>query len=299
MNKLVIRAFAWSLAAVALVALAPPAGAQALPSPRQFVDNLDLACYLIPNQLPLNLPLRLDHLNPLFQSWRLPPENVVLQSPQDLCVPIYKNGVRPPSNVLPFIQWVDWKCYGISGPSLNRALTLTNLNPEIANLVGSTIAVTVLNPVQLCVPVLKSFSSSPPPPPPPAVLHLVQYLDVKCYNVTTTHPPIVQPITIQHLNPLFSTLPADQATLGDPVQLCVPVEKNLQPPASDVLPIVQFSDVLCYDLDARPLNTTLFLTHLNPVLTAMHLPVEKVPVTVSDTLCSPVAKNGMLPPGPP
>jgi hypothetical protein len=304
MNKLVIQPVVRSLGAAALAlaalaGLAPPAGAQVLPPPRTFVDNLDLACYLIPNQPPANVPLRLDHLNPLFQSWHLPPENVVLQSPQDLCVPIYKNGVQPPSNVLPFIQWLDWKCYGISGPPLNRPLTLTNLNQEIVRLVGPTLNVTVLNPVQLCVPVLKSFTSQPPPPPPPAVLHLVQYLDVKCYNVTTTHPPIVQPITLHHLNPLFSTLPPDNAVLGNPLQLCVPVEKNLQPPPSDVLPIIQFSDVLCYDLDARPLNQNLFLTHLNPVLTSMRLPVEHVFVGDSDSLCVPVAKNGMLPPGPP
>lgn len=298
MKKLVTQAAVCVLAAAALAVPALPAGAQPLPSPRQFVDNLDLACYLIPNQPPANKPLRLDHLNPLLQSMHLPPENVVLTVPEDLCVPIYKNGVPPPSNVLPFIEWLDWKCYGISGPALNLPLTLTNLNPVIAGLVGSTINVTVVSPVQLCVPVLKSFTSTPPSPPP-AVLHLVQYLDVKCYTVTTTHPPIVQPITLNHLNPLFSTLPADHATLGDPLQLCVPVEKNLQPPASDVLPIVQFSDVLCYDLDARALNTNLFLFHLNPVLKAMGLPVEHVSVIDSDSLCVPVAKNGMLPPGPP
>jgi hypothetical protein len=296
MRKLLFRAFVCGCTAAALAVLALPAGAQPLPTPRQFVDNLDLACYVIPNQTPINRPLRLDHLNPLFQSMHLPPENVVLQSPQDLCVPVFKNGVPPPSNVLPFIEWLDWKCYGISGTSLNLPLTLTNLNPVIANLVGPTINVTVLNPVQLCVPVLKSFNSTPPSPPP-AVLQLVEFLDVKCYNVRTTHPPIVQPITINHLNPLFSTLPADNATLGDPLQLCVPVEKNLQPPPSSVLPIIQFSDVLCYDLDARPLNVTLFLFHLNPVLRGMGLPVETVPVTVSDSLCTPVAKNGMLPPG--
>ncbi|HEY0553225.1 MAG TPA: hypothetical protein VGG20_03110, partial [Thermoanaerobaculia bacterium] len=50
-----------------LILLSIPAGAFAqLPvSPRRFVDNLDVRCYQISGP-SLNVPLRLDHLNPLF-----------------------------------------------------------------------------------------------------------------------------------------------------------------------------------------------------------------------------------------
>jgi hypothetical protein len=284
MRKLVVS---YLVTAAALAVSGRPAGAQP-PALVQWVANLDLACYLIPNQPAANVPLRLDHLNPLFQWLQLPPENVVLQSPQDLCVPVYKNGVQPPADVLPFIQWLDWKCYGITGPSLNLKLQLTNLNPVISRMVGPTVNVTVLDPVQLCVPVLKSNTSTPPQPPP-SVLHLIQNLDVKCYNVATPNLP-PQPITLNHLNPLFSTFPAVNATIATPRRLCVPVEKNLQAPPADVLCAIQNSDVLCYDLVAPQLNQNLFLTHLNPVLTGMHLPVENVWVTASDTLCTPVSK---------
>src|SRR6195952_3855690 len=140
-----------------LVLLSIPAGAFAqLPaSPRRFVDNLDGRCAQVSGPA-LNVPLRLDHLNPLFISMHLPFENVVLGAPQQLCVPVEKNGIAPPSDTLPFIQYIDWKCCGISGPSLNLPLTLTQLNPVIASLLGPKVGVTVGVPQQLCVPVVKN-----------------------------------------------------------------------------------------------------------------------------------------------
>jgi hypothetical protein len=83
------------------------------------------------------------------------------------------------------------------------------------------------------------------------------------------------------------------------VQLCVPVSKNQLTPPSDVLTYVQFSDVLCYNLNGNPLNMQLKLTHLNPVLVSKGLAPENVFVTASQKLCVPVAKNGMFPPGAP
>jgi len=277
-----------------LVLLSIPAGAFAqLPvSPRRFVDNLDVRCYQIANQPPLNLPLRLDHLNPLFISMHLPFENVVLGAPQQLCVPVEKNGIAPPSDTLPFIQYIDWKCYGISGPSLNLPLTLTQLNPVIASLLGPKVGVTVGVPQQLCVPVVKNNVT-----PPQNVLQLVQYLDVKCYGVSSPGGP-GGTVTLSHLNPLFSTLPKEASTLGKvPVQLCVPVTKNQQAVPDTVLPFIQYSDVLCYPASGAPLGQNLTLTHLNPLLVARGLPPENVFVGNSLSLCVPVAKNGMLPPG--
>jgi hypothetical protein len=108
-----------------------------------------------------------------------------------------------------------------------------------------------------------------------------------------------QPINLTHLNPLFSTLPTETANFVGlpPNQLCVPVKKNKQAPPTTVLPIIQYSDVLCYPIRGLPLNKQLTLTHLNPVLRAMGLPAENVLVTDTDKLCVPVAKNGLFPPG--
>jgi hypothetical protein len=276
-----------------LILLSIPAGAFAqLPaSPRRFVDNLDVRCYQISGPA-LGVALRLDHLNPLFVSMHLPFENVTLGPPQQLCVPVKKNGIAPPADTLPFIQFVDWKCYGISGPSLNLPLTLTHLNPVIANLLGTAVGVTVGAPQQLCVPVVKNNVT-----PPQNVLQLIQYLDVKCYGVTTTASASAT-LTLSHLNPLFATLPSEISTIGPaPVQLCVPVTKNQAVIPTTVSQYIAFSDVLCYPASGAPLGQNLTLSHINPVLVAKGLPRENVFVGNSLKLCVPVAKNGMLPPG--
>jgi hypothetical protein len=282
------------LVVLTLMAVPAAAFAQLPASPRRFVDNLDVRCYQIANQPALNVALRLDHLNPLFVSMGLAPENVVLGAPQQLCVPVEKNGVVPPSDTLPFIQYVDWKCYGISGPSLNLPLTLTQLNPVISGLFGSTVGVTVGAPQQLCVPVVKNNAN-----PPANVLALVQYLDVKCYGVSSSVNSS-KVVTLSHLNPLLSTLPRENSTIGPaPVQLCVPVTKNQQQVPTSVLPYIQYSDVLCYPATGASLGQNLTLRHINPVLVSMGLPSENVFIGNSLKLCVPVAKNGMLPPGNP
>jgi hypothetical protein len=275
-----------------LLSIPAAAFAQLPVSPRRFVDNLDVRCYQISNQPPLNLALRLDHLNPLFVSMHLPFENVILGAPQQLCVPVEKNNVVPPSDTLPFIQYIDWKCYGISGSPLNLTLALTQLNPVIAGLFGSTVSVVVGAPQQLCVPVVKNNVN-----PPANVLALVQYLDVKCYGVSSSVSNS-KVVTLSHLNPLFSTLPRENSTIGPaPVQLCVPVTKNQASVPTTVVQYIQYSDVLCYPATGVPLGQNLTLSHINPVLVAKGLPRENVFVGNSLKLCVPVAKNGMFPPG--
>jgi hypothetical protein len=292
MVKVVRKASLWGLLLGALLSLPAAVMGQALPTPAQFTQFLDVRCYQIPNQPPINVPLRLDHLNPELVKMGLPPEQVVLGSPQDLCVPVQKNSFAPTPDVLPFIQFVDWKCYGISGPPLNVPLHLDHLNPVIQKMLGPSDDVVVREPQQLCVPVAKNGQF-----PPTAVRHLVESLDVKCYRVDATQHAFGN-ITLQHLNPLFATLPPENTTIVGPTatQLCVPVAKNGRTPPADVLPIIQYSDVLCYPLAGNPLNMQLRLSHLNPVLIAMGLPDESVFVTNTDKLCVPVAKNGNFPP---
>jgi hypothetical protein len=293
MVKRVRKAILWSLLFGVLLSLPAAVMGQALPAPDRFVSFLDVRCYQIPNQPPLGVPLHLDHLNPVFRQQGVPPEDVVLGPPQDLCVPVQKNANVAPPDVLPFIQFVDWKCYGISGPSIDLPLHLDHLNPVISGMFGPYDDVIVREPQQLCVPVVKNGNF-----PPDAVRHLVESLDVKCYRVDARQQ-VFGDITLKHLNPLFATLPSETATFIGPTasQLCVPVAKNGRIPPPDVLPIIQYSDVLCYQMKGLPLNWQLRLTHLNPVLIAMGLPDENVYVTETDKLCVPVAKNGNFPPG--
>ncbi len=291
-KKLILQASAWALFALAVLAVPASVFAQALPTVANFVSFLDERCYQIPGQSPINVPLQLSHLNPVFKGF--PVQNVVLQEPQQLCMPVQKNNLVPPPDVLPYLQFVDWKCYGLKGPALNFPVNINQLNPVIQSLFGPTDHVTVQDPQQLCVPVAKNGAVLPP-----AVQHLVQYLDVECFRITATTPvPAGTAITLTHLNPLFTFLPPDLTSFTGPTanQLCVPVAKNQQTPPPDVLPYIQFSDVLCYNLTGPALNSSLRLDHLNPVLIGMGLPPEFVPVTVTQKLCVPVAKNGMFPP---
>lgn len=293
MKKLVAQPLAGALLLLAVLALPSAAGAQALPTPGQFVRNLDVRCYKIPNQPPLNVNLRLDHLNPVLINQGLPPEFITLFEPQELCVPVQKDLQVPPPEVLPFIRYVDLKCYRIAGPPINVTLNLSQLNPVIAQKFGPQVNVVVREPQQLCVPVAKNNLI-----PPPDIRRLISQLDVKCYRVES--PQIVGgDINLTHLNPLFTNTTPELVKFVQqaPRQLCVPVAKNQQIPPPEVLPIIRFSDVLCYDILGAPLNMQLALTHLNPVLRNMGLPVENVPVTDTTKLCVPVAKNGLFPPG--
>lgn len=291
MRTLVGKILVGCLFVLILVTVPASLHAQLPASPRRFVDFLDVRCYQITNQPALGLNLRLDHLNPVLQQMGLPFENVTLGSPQQLCVPVQKGTSVPPSDTLPFIRYVDWKCYGISGSPLNKTLTLTQLNPVISSLFGSTVSVTLQEPQLLCVPVMKNSAS-----PPANVLQLVQELDVKCYRVTSSSTA-THPIQLTHLNPVLATLPPETSTVGVPQQLCVPVTKNQRQPPSTILPYVQFADVLCYRASGASLGQNLTLRHLNPLMTT--LPSENVFIGSSLNLCVPVAKNGVFPPGSP
>lgn len=290
MSKLVSKTVVAILFLLTLITVPAALRAQLPASPRRFVDNLDERCYSIAGPAP-NVPaLRLDHLNPLFVQMGLPFETVKLTSPQKFCTPVKKNNIAPPADTLPFIQAIDWECYGIGGPALNVPLTLTQLNPVMTGLFGPTLSVTVQEPQQLCVPVAKTTTN-----PPPNVLALVQYMDVKCYRITTS-VNLTKSLTLTHLNPLFSTLSAETSTVGPtPTQLCVPVTKNQAVIPATVKPYIQYSDVLCYPATGAALGRNLTLHHLNPLLAT--LPPETDFVNTSLQLCVPVAKNGMLPPG--
>lgn len=293
MNKLVSRVAVWGLFLVVALAIPAAVNGQAPPPVRRFVSNLDVRCYQIPDQPSLGVPLHLDHLNPVFVAKGVKPEDVVLKEPQSLCVPVQKNDQAVPPDTLPFIQFVDWKCYGIGGPSIDLPLHLDHLNPVIAHMFGPSDDVIVREPQQLCVPVAKDDKV-----PPADVLKLIQWLDVKCYRVEARQP-VGGNIWLTHLNPLLANGVAEPATIVGPtaIQLCVPVAKNQRVPPPDVLRYIQYSDDLCYALKGDPLNRNLKLTHLNPVLIAMGLPPEYVFVGESQKLCVPVAKNGNFPPG--
>jgi hypothetical protein len=261
---------------------------QALPSPLQFVANLDLECFRTSAYTPppLPAPITLRHLNPVLTA-QAPWSIAGLGPRSQLCTPVAKNGVLPPEGVRAFIRYVDLSCYRIGGPTINFPLTLDHLNPQLGHLPRKQ--VTVVAPEQLCLPVIKNDSV-----PPAEVLNLVRYIDLVCYR-ETPQVPLNLSLKLTQLNPVLTGIPTTEVAVRENRQLCVPVRKNNQQIPADVLRIVQWIDLEKYDVTGPALAPVdLRLRHINPLLQG--LPVEPATLIARHQLALPVAKNGRIPP---
>jgi len=100
-----------------------------------LVQHVDVACYRIETfeELP-SIPLLLSHLNPVLRAIPLPEAAIRTRAPEQLCVPVSKNGLTPPDPVLKVVQWVDFEKFGVAAAQLTPplALTLSHLNPQFA-----------------------------------------------------------------------------------------------------------------------------------------------------------------------
>jgi hypothetical protein len=193
----------------------------------RLVQYIDLKCYSIQRSNPLNMPLLLDHLNPVLRQMGLPPEQVQVLDSEQLCVPVAKEGVIPPDDVLPVIEQIDQRCYRIEPRiPLDLPLHLDHLNPVLQDLGVPPEDVIVREPLQLCVPVAKNGQF-----PPGEIRRLVQFIDQKCYRIEPQEP-LDLPLHLDHLNPVFRQLgvPPEDVVLREPQKLCVPVAKNQQFP---------------------------------------------------------------------
>jgi len=287
------RVFTLALAGTvaALAASAPRhVQAQALPTPNWLVSGLDLECYRTPGP-SLDIPVNLSHLNPVLIAMGLPQHQVILRELAQTCVPVRKNNSAPVPAALPFIKHIDFACYRLDAqPFPNPVpLNLTHLNPVLANLPQHVVG--LKRPAQLCVPVAKNDVL-----PPPAVLALVKFIDLECYEVEPgPHPQFVVGLT--QLNPqLMGIPPHPMALVPSPRQLCVPVRKNQQviPPA--IRNLIQWIDLEKFaanpTVQIAPVNVE--LSHLNPLFT--DLDPEHVILQEANSLMVPVAKNGAIPP---
>jgi hypothetical protein len=276
------------IATAAVSSAAPARPAATLPSPFQFVSNLDLECFGTSAYTPppLTSPLTLSHLNPVLANQ--PRWTVSALGPRtQLCSPVAKNGKIPPTDVLEFIRFVDLSCYRIGGPTLNLPLVLSHLNPVLSHLPRRQ--VTVLAPQQLCVPVAKNESVLPPD-----VLKLVQFIDLACYGETPA-VPMNESLRLTQLNPVLTQIPDTDVRVASNRQLCVPVRKNQQVIPTEILKIVQWIDLEKFDIVAPTLHLIdLRLRHINPLLAG--LPAEPATLVSRQQLAVPVAKNGNIPP---
>lgn len=189
-----------------------------------FVRFVDLSCYRI-SGVNVNQPLNLRHLNPLF-STSVPPKNVTIFYPLHLCVPVIKNGVVPPAEVLSLVRYIDLKCY-LETPqvALNRTVTLSHLNPVLGGLAPHGAAITFNR--QLCVPVQKNNQAIPA-----AILNIIRWVDLELYDIQTPGLPATVTLQLRHINPALVNLPPEVVTFQQGFQLGLPVAKNgLIPPA--------------------------------------------------------------------
>ncbi len=191
------------------------------PGVLDFVRFVDLACYRVVTPAS-GKALGLAHLNPVLQD--LPRTEVVLGRAEQLCVPVAKNGVAPPAEVMQLVRHLDLLCYGITpNAPMNRALNLRQLNPVLTGQIPAA-TVRVTDARQLCVPMHKGGDVIPP-----EVVRVVRWADLEKFDVVAA-PMAPVTLSLRHLNPVLGALPLERATLTAAVQLGVPVAKNGQFP---------------------------------------------------------------------
>jgi len=196
-----------------------------VPTPRALpiIANSDLICYQATAPLPVDVDLKLNHLNPVLKD--LPAEFVHLTELQSVCVPVRKNAAQIPPAIKTIDSYVDQACYKLEEPTsdANMPLFLSHLNPIIRAWNFPDREVVMRRAHTMCVPIAKNNEVVPP-----AVLALVQWLDFLKYRVDVIQGAgPVFPLALTHLNPLFAALPQFPVTVyNDPIHLMVPVMKN-------------------------------------------------------------------------
>lgn len=191
------------------------------------------------------------------------------------------------------VSGLDAECYRTPGPPLDIELTLSHLNPVLRALGLPPHQVKIKELAQTCVPVRKNNAF-----PAPAALPFIRHVDWACYRLEAQPFPNPVQINLTHLNPVLANLPQHQVSLERPAQLCVPVAKNGQLPPPEVLALVQYIDLLCYQTDPLPHpQFTVGLTQLNPQLVG--IPQHSMMLDWQPRqLCVPVRKNAQFIPAP-
>jgi hypothetical protein len=187
-----------------------------------FIQHVDLACYkLDPTSTTVNPVINLRHLNPVLQQLGLPPHNVRMVSPDTLCVPVIKNNVAPPPEVLAFVRFLDLECWNVvEDPHPTFGLSLEQLNPQLQNIPRHP-ATLVSTPRKLCVPVRKNQQAIPAD-----ALNILRWVDLERFTMSPTVAVAPVPVVLRHINPLFSTLAPFTVVLERAQALMVPVSKN-------------------------------------------------------------------------
>ena len=190
-----------------------------------FIRHVDFACYRVDASPLASQPtLSLKHLNPVLAG--LPLHYAKLIGPSQLCVPVGKNGVAPPADVIDLVRYIDLECYRIdpvtSHPSF--AVSLQQLNPQLTGIPSHAMSLGTANR-QMCVPVRKNSQVIPA-----ASLDIIKWIDLEKFEAASPVTIAPKAIVLDHLNPLFVTLPRVPVTLQTATALMVPMAVNGQTP---------------------------------------------------------------------
>jgi hypothetical protein len=190
-----------------------------------FIRHVDLACFRV-DAAPLSTPvtLSLKHLNPVLGN--LPLHYDALIGPAQLCVPVMKNGVAPPPDVIDLVRYLDLECYRVDPVSSHPwfGLSLQQLNPQLTGIPAHGMTLGPANR-QMCVPVQKNNQAIPA-----ASLDIIRWVDLEKFQASPALSIAPVGVVLSHLNPLFATLPRFTVTLQTADSLMVPVSKNGKTP---------------------------------------------------------------------
>jgi hypothetical protein len=253
------------------------------------VAGPDLECFDTPGA-PLQLELRLSHLDPALMQLGLPAHSAVVRELVQTCVAVDRRGIPRPAAAQAAVPPVDLACYRIDTAPLRESapLVVEHASPTLALLPGHAAA--LVRPVELCLPVVRDGVA-----PPPDVRRLVQSIALECYAVEPgPHPAFA--IGLTALDPqLAGAADRQLAVRAERRQICVPVAKNSERIPRDVLGIVQRIGV--EKLSAAPRRAAapatpgarVVLRHLNPLLAT--LPAVPVVLQQASGLMVPVSRR--------
>lgn len=185
-----------------------------------------------------------------------------------------------------FVSQLDFECRRAQGPAPVDDLRIRQLNPVLQGHLPNQRA--ELGPLEeVCVPVAKDFQI-----PGPLALKFIRSLDLACYKATAEEVRVG--VDLSHLNPVLSALPDESVVLKQLAQVCLPVSKNnVLPDDEEVRLLMRHFDQACYDLEeaTSDASTSLWLTHLNPVITQMNFGPHQVRMERARRLCVPIGKE--------
>lgn len=131
----------------------------------QLVRHIDLLCYRIEPNEPMNRSLGLAHINPVLTE-ALPYHRVKVFQARQLCAPVLKAGDRPTREILDIVRWIDLERYDIVAEELRPvSLTIRHINPVLERLPVEELRLYQAH--QLAVPVAKNDQFPPGDPTTP------------------------------------------------------------------------------------------------------------------------------------